>query len=44
MTKAKEDFGFIPEYKNYLDIMIDYKKELESGIWEELIEAGKKEK
>lgn len=43
MTKAKEDFGFVPEYKNYEDIMIDYKKELESGIWEELINAGKKE-
>lgn len=44
MTKAKEDFGFIPEYKNYLDIMKDYKKELESGEWKELVDSGKKEK
>lgn len=44
MTKAKEDFGFIPEYRNYLDIMIDYKKELESGEWNDLIDSGKKEK
>lgn len=44
MTKAKEDFGFVPQYKNYLEIMRDYKKELESGKWEELIESGKKEK
>jgi len=44
MTKAKEDFGFVPEYRNYKDIMIDYKKELESGEWNELIESGRKEK
>ncbi len=43
MTKAKEDFGFVPEYRNYEDIMIDYKKELESGEWNELINYGKKE-
>lgn len=42
MTKAKKDFGFIPEYKNYKDLMIDYKKELESGFWNELIAKGKK--
>lgn len=44
MSKAKEDFGFVPEYKDYFDIMVDYKKELESGIWRDLINAGKKEK
>ncbi len=38
MSKAKEDFGFIPEYTSYKDIMIDYKKELESGRWIRLIE------
>ena len=43
MNKAKEDFGFIPEYKNYRDIMIDYKKELESGYWQDLINHGKKQ-
>lgn len=43
MSKAKEDFGFVPEYRNYEDMMIDYKKELKSGIWEELINARKKQ-
>ena len=43
MTKAKEDFGFVPEYKSYLDIMLDYKKELENGKWKELVEFGKKD-
>lgn len=38
MSKAKEDFGFIPEYTFYKEIMIDYKKELESGRWTRLIE------
>lgn len=44
MTKAKEDFGFVPEYRNYLDIMIDYKKELENREWDELIKTRIKEK
>lgn len=44
MTKAKEDFGFVPEYRNYKDIMIDYKKELESGMWKDLVDSGRKEK
>ena len=43
MTKANEDFGFVPEYRNYLDIMLDYKKELENGEWKELVEFGKKD-
>jgi Nucleoside-diphosphate-sugar epimerases len=42
MEKAKKDFGFVPKYTNYVDMMIDYKKELESGRWNLLIEAGKK--
>ena len=42
MSKAKKDFDFIPRYTNYKDIMIDYKKELESGCWKNLIEIGKK--
>lgn len=33
MEKAKKDFGFEPEYTNYEDMMVDYKKELESGRW-----------
>ena len=44
MSKAKEDFGFIPEYRDYLTMMKDYKKELESGKWKDLIDAGEKEK
>lgn len=43
MTKAKEDFGFVPEYKSYIAIMEDYKKELESGRWKELLESRQKE-
>ncbi len=42
MTKAKEDFGFVPKYTNYLDIMKDYKKELESGRWDTLINNREK--
>lgn len=44
MSKAKKDFGFVPKYKNYDDMMIDYKKELESGKWEEFIDSREKEK
>lgn len=36
MEKAKRDFGFVPEYTNYLDMMRDYKQELESGRWSDL--------
>ncbi|MCI6913968.1 MAG: NAD(P)-dependent oxidoreductase [Lachnospiraceae bacterium] len=42
MEKAKRDFNFIPEFKNYHDMMEDYKKELESGEWEDLIHSGEK--
>lgn len=44
MIKAKEDFGFIPEYKSYHDIMVDYKEELESGRWDNFISSRKKDK
>lgn len=44
MTKAKEDFGFIPKYKSYHDIMVDYKEELESGRWDNFISSRKKDK
>lgn len=43
MTKAKEDFGFVPEYISYVDIMKDYKRELESGRWNVLVESRTKE-
>lgn len=42
MEKAKRDFGFVPQYTNYEDMMIDYKKELESGRWNALIDSGNK--
>lgn len=44
MSKAKEDFGFEPEYTSYVAMMEDYKKELESGRWELLIQNGEKKK
>ena len=37
MTKAKTDFGFVPQYTNYTDMMRDYKEELESGRWDAMI-------
>lgn len=33
MSKAKRDFGFVPEYTDYESMMWDYKQELESGRW-----------
>lgn len=44
MSKAKEDFGFVPQYTSYLDMMKDYKKELDSGRWDILIRDRKKDK
>ena len=44
MSKAKRDFGFVPQYTSYLEMMYDYKKELESGRWDEMVhEREKKE-
>lgn len=42
MEKAKKDFGFVPAYTNYHDMMVDYKKELESGRWDDLVESRQK--
>lgn len=42
MTKAREDFGFVPQYTSYLDMMRDYKKELDSGRWELLMSNREK--
>ncbi len=42
MSKAKRDFGFTPKYTSYMDIMNDYKKELESGRWDEMIASREK--
>ena len=44
MSKAKEDFGFVPKYKSYRDMMIDYKKELESGRWDSMLKSRLKDK
>lgn len=43
MAKAKEDFGFVPQYTSYLEMMRDYKQELESGRWNRLINDRAKE-
>lgn len=42
MSKAKEDFGFVPQYTSYLDMMRDYKTELESGKWDGMIRGRAK--
>ncbi|MGG5316755.1 NAD-dependent epimerase/dehydratase family protein [Enterococcus sp. AZ072] len=42
MEKAKRDFGFVPKYKNYFQMMNDYKRELESKRWNLLIETRRK--
>jgi UDP-glucose 4-epimerase len=44
MSKAKRDFGFVPEYKSYKKMMIDYKKEMDSGRFNFLIESRRKDK
>lgn len=38
MSKAERDFGFVPEYTDYVCMMRDYKNELESGRWSSLEE------
>ena len=36
MSKAERDFDFVPRYTDYVAMMVDYKKELESGRWTDL--------
>lgn len=43
MEKAKRDFGFVPAYTDYKAMMQDYKQELESGRWDDLMQAGQKQ-
>lgn len=43
MGKAKQDFGFVPQYTDYVSMMNDYKMELESGRWSMLAERSRKE-
>jgi UDP-glucose 4-epimerase len=39
ISKAKEDFGFIPEYADYQKMMIDYKLEMESGRFDFFVKS-----
>ncbi len=43
MEKAQRDFGFVPEYTDYVAMMEDYRDELESGRWEALVDSRKRE-
>lgn len=42
VTKAKEDFGFIPEYSDFKKMMEDYKREMESGRFDFFIKSRMK--
>lgn len=44
MEKAQKDFDFKPKYTSYIDMMLDYKKELESGRWDKFIASRRKQK
>lgn len=39
MEKAERDFGFVPEYRDYHAMMEDYKREMESGRFDFLVES-----
>ena len=39
IEKAKRDFGYSPQYTDFVKIMEDYKLELESGKWEEWLNS-----
>lgn len=43
MEKAKRDFGFEPEFTDYVTMMRDYREELESGRWDVLVDSRKRE-
>lgn len=40
IDKAKRDFGYSPEYTDFIKIMEDYKLELESGKWDEWLNSA----
>ena len=42
MTKAKKDFGFVPHFISFKEMMKDYKQELESGKWDRLVQERMK--
>ena len=39
IEKAKRDFGYSPQYTDFVKIMEDYKMELESGRWDEWLNS-----
>lgn len=42
MSKAKKDFGFVPQYTSFFEMMKDYKREMESGRWDKLVQGRRK--
>ena len=40
MSKARRDFGFVPTWTDFATMMLDYKKEMESGLWTPLEESA----
>lgn len=42
MSKAKEDFGFVPHFTSFREMMEDYRQELESGKWDRLVQERMK--
>ena len=36
MTKAKNDFGFVPKYSDFKDMMLDYKHDLDNNLYRDL--------
>ncbi|MBR1707618.1 MAG: NAD(P)-dependent oxidoreductase [Clostridia bacterium] len=43
MEKARNDFGFTPQYTSYFEMMKDYKMELDSGRWDVMMQARRKD-
>lgn len=43
MRRAKEVFEFVPAYQDFRFMMEDYKKELESGRWQTLLQERRKD-
>lgn len=39
VSKAERDFGFAPKYKDYKDMMLDYKKDLESQQYSDVFKS-----
>lgn len=43
MDRAARDFGFVPRFDTFRKMMEDYKRELENGRWEILVESRRKD-